>query len=94
MIKIKLTETQIEVFGHGTDETCSRVTQFLYDLEIMYILFHRPVYEKFEKKGMILFDPGHTLISWDYTIDYNLRQFIEFMVKSLKSKYPNTIELE
>lgn len=93
MIKIELSETKIEVFGHGKDETCSRVTQFLYDLEIMYFLVNNHLYNKMKRESKIVFKKGYTLITWDYSLDYNLQQFIKFIPTELKRTYPNTIEL-
>lgn len=93
MIKIELSETQIEVFGHGKDETCSRVTQFLYDLEIMYFLVNHHLYNKMKQSNKIFFDQGHTLITWDYSLDFNIQQFIKFVTSELQKTYPNTINL-
>lgn len=93
MIEIKLSESQIEVFGHGKDETCSRVSQLLNDIEIMYFIINTNLHKKFSKLGQIYFKPGHTLITWDFTLDYNLQQFIKFSTRELSKLYPNTIKL-
>lgn len=91
MIQLTLTQTYIESVGHGNDETCSRVSQFLYDIEIMYFLINKNLYQKMKDKGLIIFEKGHTLISWDYTLDYTLRQFITFVSNELHRLYPSTI---
>lgn len=94
MVKLILKESSLEVIGHGTDETCSRVSQFIYDIEVMYFLINKNLYLKQRKEGKIFFEKGHSLITWDYTLDFTLHQFIKFVAQELKTLYPNTIEFE